>query len=99
MKLDIRSFALASGVITAALTALCFAVWAVAPEASAAFFGYVMHMDLTAVNRTVTLGSFIGGVAFWGLTVAAAAALLAWFYNRLVERAPAEVVHRERAAV
>jgi 2TM family of unknown function (DUF5676) len=83
MKLDARAFGLAAGLMVGVLFIVCAVAVAVAPEATTAFAGHLIHSDLTGITRSLTLGSFVGGLVCWtaGTTVAF------WFmgavYNRL----------------
>lgn len=88
MRLDPRAFGLSAGLVAAILFILCaLAVW-VAPEATTAMFGTLIHADLTSITRALTLGSFVTGLVCWtagtGLTFAAVAVL----YNRLAATPP-----------
>ena len=89
MRLDPRAFGFAAGIVAAVLFSLCaLAVW-LAPQTTTAMFGYLIHLDLSGISRTLPLGSFVGGLICWalgtGLTLAVGAAL----YNRLAPGAPA----------
>jgi hypothetical protein len=83
MRLDPRAFGFSAGLVAAALFILCaLGVW-LAPEATTAMFGMLIHADLSGIVRTLTPGSFLAGLICWtvgtGLTFAAVASL----YNRL----------------
>jgi hypothetical protein len=45
-----------------------------------------MHMDLTGMAQTLTVGSFLAGLVIWTLGTAIAFGAAAAIYNRLVER-------------
>jgi hypothetical protein len=81
MRLNARS---AAGATAAVLFAVCSLAVAVAPGATTAFFGYLVHMDLSGLPRTLTFGSFIGGLVAWTLGAALTFGLAAAIYNRLV---------------
>ncbi len=83
MKLDIRAFAFAIGGVTAAVFAICAFFIAVAPGSTAAFFSFLLHVDLTGIARPISWGSFFGGLIGTGLVAALFAAAVAGFYNRL----------------
>ena len=83
MKLNVRSFALAVGCITAAIFTICAFFVAVAPEATAAFFSYLFHINLTGLTRPISWGSFFAGLVGSGLGMALSAGAAAWLYNRL----------------
>lgn len=88
MKLDVRAFAIAAAVIAAVLDAICAFFVAVAPEQTTAFFGYLTHLDLSVIPRSLSWGSFIVGLVAWALGAAIVFGAAAWLYNRLtgVER-------------
>jgi hypothetical protein len=92
MRLDTRAFGMAAGATAAVLFTLCSLAVAVAPDATTAFFGYLVHMDLSGLPRTLTLGSFIGGLVAWTLGTAITFALAAAIYNRLIGAASAAPV-------
>ncbi|MBI4520076.1 MAG: hypothetical protein HY701_04525 [Gemmatimonadetes bacterium] len=95
MKLDSGAFALAAGIVAAALSALCAAFVALAPETATALASAVVHLDLTSLARPVTPVSFLGGVVFWGALTAIVFGTGASLYNRFsgARTARAEPVH------
>jgi 2TM family of unknown function (DUF5676) len=84
MKLDARAFGLAAGTTAAALFLLCALAVAIAPGATTTFAGYMIHADLSGLSRSLTFGTFVGGLAFWGLGTAVTFWLVAAIYNRLI---------------
>lgn len=83
MKLDVRAFAIAAAVIAAVLDAICAFFVAVAPDIPTAFFGYLIHSDLSVIPRSLTWGSYFVGLVEWALAAAIVAGAAAWLYNRL----------------
>ena len=53
MKLDARAFGLAAGVAAAVLFLFCAIAVAIAPEATTAFAGHLIHVDLSGITRTL----------------------------------------------
>jgi hypothetical protein len=51
-----------------------------------ALAGYLIHMNLSGMTPTVTLGSFVGGLIIWTLGTAIVFGSAAAIYNRLVAR-------------
>jgi len=99
MRLDARAFGIAAGVVAAVLFTICALAVAVAPEATTAVASYLVHMDLSEMSRTLTFGSFIGGLVIWTLGTAVTFGCAAAIYNRLVARAStAEVIAPARPA-
>ena len=86
MSLNARAFGLAAGLTAAVLFILCAAAVAVAPGSTTALFGYLIHADLSGFTRTLTWGSFAGGLILWSAGTGLTFALAAWFYNQLVAR-------------
>ena len=84
MRLDARAFGIAAGATAAVLFAICSLAVAVAPEPTTAFFGYLIHMDLSQLPRTLTLASFIGGLIAWTLGTGLTFWFAASIYNRLI---------------
>ena len=75
MKLDARAFGLAAGLTAGALFVICAIAVAIAPEATTAFAGHLIHVDLSGLSRSLTLGNFVGGLVCW----TAGTALAFWF--------------------
>jgi len=84
MRLDTRSFAIATGVTAAVLFVLCAGAVAIAPGATTAFFGYIVHLDMSGMRRELTLASFIVGLIAWTLGTALTFGFAAMIYNRLI---------------
>lgn len=83
MKLDTRAFALAVGFSTALFFTICAFFVAVAPGSTAAFFSYLLHVDLTGLARPIGWGSFFAGLLGTGFVGALFAVAVAGLYNRL----------------
>jgi hypothetical protein len=86
MEIKASAFGLAVGIVVAAGFTICAFFVAVAPEATAAVIGYLLHINLAALTRSISWASYFAGVlavAIWtGLWVAAAAQI----YNLLVSK-------------
>lgn len=82
MRIDSRAFGYAAGITAAVLYTLCAAFVAIAPRATTAFFGLVMHMDLSSVTRPLTWTAFICGLLFWAIGTGLTFAFAAWLYDR-----------------
>jgi len=98
MRLDTRAFAIAAGTSAAVLFILCALAVAIAPGPTTAFFGYLVHLDLSALPRTLTAASFVGGLICWTLGTALTFGLAATIYNRLTASRSSDVVPRPVAA-
>lgn len=81
MKLDIKAFAYAVGLMSAILYTICAILVAVAPEATMTVFSYLFHLDLTNLARTIGWGSYFVGLIGITLGSALIGAGTAWFYN------------------
>jgi hypothetical protein len=90
MRLDARAFGAAAGIVAAVLFTICGLAVAVAPDQTTAFAGYLSHMNMSGMARTVTLGSFVGGLIIWTLGIAIVFGSAAAIYNRLVARVGAD---------
>jgi hypothetical protein len=101
MKLKTGAFAAAAGIVAAAVSAICAAFVAIAPDSATALASAVIHLDLTGLARPVTLGTFVGGVVFWGLGMAVVFGVAAAIYDRLAgtggtaQPGPAIGAHRD----
>ena len=69
MRLSIRAFAIAVGGTMTAGFAICMLFVAVAPEATAAFFSYVLHVDVTGIARPIDWGSAFAGLVDYLLSL------------------------------
>ena len=79
------ALAVAVGGVAGATFTICAAFVAVAPEATTAAIGYVLHLDLSGIRRPISLGSYCAGLVAVTLVAAAAAAAVAVIYNRQAE--------------
>jgi hypothetical protein len=84
MRLNARAFAIAAGATAAVLFILCALAVAIAPGATTAFAGYLIHADLSGLSRSLTFGNVVGGLILWALGTALAFWLVAVIYNRLM---------------
>ena len=101
MRLNTRAFGMAAGATAAVLFTVCSLAVAIAPDATTAFFGYLVHMDLSGLPRTLTFGTFIGGLVAWTFGAAFIFGLAAAIYNRLLgvaSEAPAAAARHQAAA-
>lgn len=84
MRLELRAFAFAGGLTAAVLFTVCAFAVAVAPEATTAFAGTLIHADLGGMTRTLTWGSFCLGLVVWTGGTALTFGLVAAVYNRAI---------------
>lgn len=82
MRLNTAALALAAGITTAVVYALCSLLVTVAPGGAAAAFSYVFHLDVSGLVRPLTWGSLATGLVCVSLAVALVVALLGVLYNR-----------------
>ena len=88
MRLEMRAFALAGGLMAAVLFTVCAAAVAIAPESTTAFAGTLIHADLSGIVRTLTWGSFTLGLVVWTGGTAIVFGLVAAMHNRFATPAP-----------
>ena len=86
MKLNVWAFGIAVGTAVAAAFTICAFFVALAPEATAAFIGYLLHINLSTLARPITWASYFGGVLGIGIWTALWAAVAAKLYNLSVGR-------------
>ena len=86
MKLDVRGFSIAVGTVVAAAFSICAFFVAIAPEATAAFLSYILHINLTGLTRAITWPSYFAGVVAIGVWMALWGAVAAGLYNFLISR-------------
>jgi hypothetical protein len=71
------------------LFTICALAVALVPDRTTALGGYLIHMDLSGMTRSMTFGRFVGGLVIWTLGTGVTFAGVAAIYNRLVTRAAA----------
>lgn len=81
--LDERALALAAGIVTAVAFSLCATWIAISPQGFMATVGYLLHIDLTPLARTVTLVSYLAGVIVLSAWAGILFGAVGWLYNRL----------------
>ncbi|HSE66789.1 MAG TPA: hypothetical protein VLB12_07370 [Gemmatimonadales bacterium] len=65
---------------------VCAPAAAIAPNATTAFAGYLIHADFSGMTRTLTFGSFVGAHCLDGRDHSHVLANLGAIYNRLMTR-------------
>lgn len=88
MRLDARAFGVAAGATATVLFIFCALAVAIAPGPTTAFAGYLIHTDLSGMSRSLTFGSFVGGLICWAVGSALTFWLVAAIYNRLTGSGP-----------
>lgn len=83
MRIEPRAFGFAAGLTAALLFTLCAVAVALSPGSTTALAGFLVHADLSGLTRSLTLTSFIGGLALWAVGIGLTFALAGWLYNRL----------------
>lgn len=86
MRLETRAFGLAGGIVAAVLFTVCALAVAVAPGPTTALASYLIHMDLSGMQRSMTIDRFVGGLVLWVLGAAIVLGCLAALYNWLADR-------------
>ena len=86
MKLNVRGFSVAIGTVIAAAFSVCAFFVAIAPDATAAFIGYLLHINLSGLTRPLTWPSYFAGVLAMGIWTGLWAAVAATIYNSLTSR-------------
>lgn len=86
--INARAFGTAAGTIAGAVVVICSLAVALAPEATTAFAGYVVHVDLSGFSRTLNWGSFLAGLFFWTLGTGFVFGAAGSLYNRFSGHAP-----------
>ena len=86
MKLNIVAFGFAVGTVVAAAFTICAFFVAVAAQATADFIGYLLHINLSGLTRSISWGSYVAGVLAVGIWTALWAAVAAKLYNFLISR-------------
>ena len=86
MKLDVRAFGLAVGIVVAAAFTICSFFVAVTPEATAELIGYMLHVNLAGLTRAISWTNYFAGVVGIGIWTALWGAAIAKIYNLCVSK-------------
>ena len=86
MEIKSSAFGIAVGIVVAAAFTICSLFVAVAPEATAEFIGYLLHINLTGLPRSISRANYFAGVIGLGIWTALWAAAAAQVYNRVVSK-------------
>lgn len=81
-RLSMRSLFIATAITTGLAYLVCALFLTVAPDATMAFFSYILHANLNGIVRSLTWGSFIVGFLVWSVGTGLYAALIARLYNK-----------------
>jgi hypothetical protein len=81
MKLNVWAFGVTIGIVIAAAFTICAFFVAVAPEATADFVGYLLHINLSGLTRPISWGNYFAGVLAVGVWTGLWAAVAAKLYN------------------
>ena len=86
-KLDPRSLGSAAAVVAATLFSLCSLAVALAPDATTAVAGYLVHANANALlPRSLSPASFLIGLIAWSAGAGAVFAAVAGLYNGMTRR-------------
>lgn len=84
-----RALATSAAIIMATTFAICGVFVAFAPGAVSSFFGWVLHIDLSAMARPISVGNYAGGVVLFAAFIWLVVALVSTLYNRFNKASPA----------
>ena len=88
MRFDSRAFGLATGTVVAVLFTLCALAVALAPSATTTLASALIHLDLSGMARTITLGRFVTGLVCWTIGVGLVFYAVGRLYNRYTGSVP-----------
>lgn len=86
LRLNVRSLFIATVITTGIAYLICVLFLTVVPQATMAFFSYILHANLSGITLSLTWGSFIVGLLVWSVGTGLYAAFIARFYNKLPVR-------------
>ena len=89
MRLNARSLGLAAALVAAIAFGVCGILFSVAPGPMSSFVSWVLHIDITAMRRSMSAPQLVVGLVLVGAYVGLMVGLTAGLYNRLVRAAPA----------
>ena len=88
MEIKPSSFGLAVGIAVAAAFTVCALFVAIAPERTAATIGYLLHINLAGLSRSLSWTSYFAGVMAIAVWTGLWATATAKIYNLVASRSP-----------
>ena len=85
MKLTASAFGLAVAIVVAASFTVCSFFVAIAPETTAEWIGYFLHINLGGLSRSISWASYFAGVVAIAVWTGLWAAVAANIYNLAVK--------------
>ena len=82
MRVKSSALGLAAATITTIAFGICGLFFLVAPNVTAAFMSWVLHIDITAMTRPVSVFNLLGGIVLFGAYVGVLVGATAALYNR-----------------
>ena len=82
MRIKSSALGLAAATITAIAFGICGLFFVVAPGVTSAFMSWVLHIDITAMTRPVSIPNLLGGIVLFAAYVGTLAGATASLYNR-----------------
>lgn len=98
MRIDAKLFGYAAGLVAALAYFICGFFAAVGSGATQGFFSYVLHLDLLALARPISVVSFAVGLVLFSGIFAGFAWVTARVYNALAARTTSVATSRSAAA-
>ena len=83
MRIKSSALGVAAATITAIAFGICGLFFVVAPNVTAAFMSWVLHIDITAMTRPVSVLNLLGGIVLFGAYVGLLVGVTAALYNRI----------------
>lgn len=82
MRLKSSALGLAAATVSAIAFGICGLFFVVAPNVTAAFMSWVLHIDITAMTRPLSVLNLLGGIVLFGAYVGMLVGVTAALYNR-----------------
>jgi len=86
MELKARPLGVAAAIVTAIGFGVCGVLFSTLPGPTAAVVSWVLHIDITGMQRSISVVQLIIGLILVGAYIGVIVAVTAAFYNRLVRR-------------
>lgn len=82
MRIKSSALGFAAATVTAVAFGICGLFFAVAPGVTSAFMSWVLHIDITAMTRPVSVMNLLAGIVLFAAYVGTLAGVTAALYNR-----------------
>jgi uncharacterized protein HemY len=86
MEISASKIGFAAGLATGVIWIICSIIVYLAPSAMTEMTGHMIHMDVSAINLTISIKGVLFGLIGWVVLIGAFAWFITLIYNRFSSR-------------